>query len=87
MAVTFLMSGFVLHDLPFGNGIDVLRGTGALPENTILLGIFGAMSIVTDAAGIRLSRCRAALRVAANAGLLLIGFALRRLVIAVVSQA
>ena len=33
-----------MSKLQFGNGVAVLRGLGAVPEVTILMGIFGVMT-------------------------------------------
>jgi MBOAT, membrane-bound O-acyltransferase family len=79
--VTFLVSGFVLHDVPFGNGVAVLRGQGAVPEVTILMGIFGVMTVATEALGIDALRYGPMARAAINVGLVVTGFVLRRLVV------
>jgi hypothetical protein len=52
---TFLVSGFVLHDIPFGNRIDIFRGRPEVPQVTLLLGIFGLLALVTAALRIDLS--------------------------------
>lgn len=78
---TFLVSGFALHDVPFGNGLEILRGQAAVPEVTILMGIFGVMTVASRAAGLDLSAHGWRVRASVNATLLLIGFALRHLIL------
>jgi hypothetical protein len=79
--LTFVVSGFALHDVPFGNGIGFLRGQTVLPEVTILMAIFGGMTLVAELAGLECSACRLQARVLANLVLLAAGFALRRIVV------
>jgi hypothetical protein len=83
---TFLVSGFVLHDIPFGNGVEILRGQAAVPEVTVLMGIFGVMTAGSRALGLDLSRRGVAARVAVNASLLLTGFVLRRVLLATLAR-
>src|SRR5215207_840968 len=40
--LTFLASGFLLHDLPFNISADIYRSRLAVPSVTILFAIFGA---------------------------------------------
>jgi hypothetical protein len=80
---TFLVSGFFLHDVPFGSGLEALRGEAAIPEVTVLMAIFGVLAVATDRLGVDLSGRRRRARVVANCCLLLAGFALRRLVVGI----
>lgn len=75
--LTFLASGFLLHDLPFNS-----RGGLATPAVTILFAIFGAFVLAEEALHIDLSRYPAPLRAAANLGWLGAGFALRKVIVA-----
>jgi hypothetical protein len=81
--LTFVASGFVLHDLP-ANGADVLRGRIDL-SGSLLLALFGVLALATDALGMDLSRRPAWVRVLANGTLVAAGFALRRAVLAMIS--
>jgi hypothetical protein len=82
---TFLVSGFVLHDIPFGNGIDILRGRPEVPKVTLLLGIFGLLALVTAALRIDLSPRPSWVRAAANLLLLAVGFGVQKAILALVS--
>ena len=79
--LTFCVSGFVLHEIPFGVGIELLRGHRVIPEATILLGVFGVLMVLTEAVGMDFSAYPIWVRVAANIGLLALGFLLRRVII------
>jgi len=72
---TFLVSGFVLHDLPFGNGMDILRGQLEVPKVTLLFAIFACLVLLTGALRLDLSAHSACVRASANLSLLCIGFA------------
>ena len=67
--VTFIASGFFLHDLPF-NSRDGL----GVPKVTILLGVFAVIVVATEALGLELSDRPVWLRVGVNLGLLGLGY-------------
>jgi D-alanyl-lipoteichoic acid acyltransferase DltB (MBOAT superfamily) len=73
--MTFLASGFLLHDLPFN-----FNGELAIPKVTLLFAIFGALTLLSNALGIDLSRHPTWKRVLANLGWIGAGFAIRMLV-------
>jgi hypothetical protein len=78
--LTFLASGLI-HDLAANAG-DLLRGTGRVDlSGTLLLAIFGILTVASEAAGMDLSHRPGWVRGAANAGLLAAGFAMRRLLL------
>jgi hypothetical protein len=79
--LTFAGSGLI-HDL-IANAGDLLHAAGGVEfSGTLLLGIFGILTVATDAAGWNLSRWPTWVRVSANAGLLAFGFCLRRVLLA-----
>jgi hypothetical protein len=63
--VTFLVSGFVLHDLPFNGGWRWFCGEHPLPTITLLFAIFGALTLVSRWTGMDLSGRPVAVRVLA----------------------
>ena len=79
--VTFCVSGFVLHEIPFGVGVQLLRGHRGVPEIMILLMVFGGLVVLTEAVGMNLSAYPIWVRVVANAGLLVLGFLIRHMIL------
>jgi hypothetical protein len=79
---TFLLSGFVLHDVPFGDGIDVVMGRPAVPRVTLLLGIFGCLALLTSALRLDVADYPAWFRAGVYLSLLAIGFGLRWVLLA-----
>lgn len=82
VCLTFLVSGFLLHDLPFSLSADLARGKMPVPAVTILFAIFGAFALIGEALHINLSRRPAWVRAAANLCWLGAGFALRKIIVA-----
>ena len=83
---TFLVSGFVLHDIPFGNGIDILRGRPEIPKVTLLLGIFGCLTLATAALQLDLTGRPVWVRAGTNLSLLMIGFGVQWALLAAASR-
>ena len=80
--LTFLVSGFLLHDLPFNISADIYRGQLQVPSVTILFAIFGAFVLIGEALHLDLSRYARWQRAAANLSWLSVGFVLRRIIVA-----
>ena len=80
--LTFLVSGLLLHDLPFNISADIYRGQLAVPSVTILFAIFGAFVLISEALHLDLSRYSRWQRAAANLIWLSGGFVLRRIIVA-----
>jgi hypothetical protein len=80
---SFAVSGFLLGDLPFGDGVELFDGRCCVPDVTILMTCFGVLVVATKALRMNLADCPAWARVAANAALLAAGFALKHLVLGV----
>jgi hypothetical protein len=76
---SFLVSGFFLHDLAFNLPADLSRGRLGIPEVTLLFAIYGALTLISEALRIDLSKRPAWLRVAANLSWLGLGLGLRNL--------
>jgi hypothetical protein len=74
--VTFLASGFFLHDLPLGVGIKWIHGNFVTPIVTLLFAVFGALMLLSKALKIDLSGRPTILRAAANTAWLLSSVAL-----------
>jgi hypothetical protein len=81
--LTFVVSGLLLHDLPFTISAEIVRGQAVVPSGTILLASFGALVVLSDVLHLDLSRYPRWLRIGANVGWLAAGFVLRRLIVAV----
>jgi hypothetical protein len=82
LLLTFLLSGFFLHDLPFTYhlGFDLLRGTTDFPSVTLLFGLFGLLTLLSERVGRDLS-CRSPfVRAGANLIWLSIAFGGRKVV-------
>jgi hypothetical protein len=75
--VTFLVSGFVLHELPSGFAADWVRGHAGVPSVTILFAFMGALAVADDALNLNWSRMSRRARVAINLLWLAVGFSLR----------
>lgn len=81
--LTFLVSGFLLHDLPFTLSADLAEGRAWFPAVTLLFAVFGALALLSEALRIDLSRFPAWARAAANLGWLAAAYGLRALILAV----
>ena len=77
MYLTFLVSGFLLHDLPFHRSADLYRGRLELPAVTLLFAVVGALAPLSEARGLDLSRFPPWVRAASNLGWLTAGYGLR----------
>lgn len=84
--LTFLASGFLLHDLPFSLSADLYRGRPASPVVTLLFAIFGGLAQLSESLGIDLSRSPPWVRAASNLGWLASGYALRHVLLAVIRR-
>jgi hypothetical protein len=81
---TFLASGLLLHDLPFNLTADWARGQAPVPSVTLLFAVLGALTLLSDALRLDLSRRPGWVRAAANLGWLAAAFALRTLALRLV---
>ena len=79
--MTFLASGFLLHDLPFNISADLYKGQMPVPSVTILFAIFGTLALISEALCLDLSRYPRGIRAAVNLIWLGIGFLLRRIIV------
>jgi hypothetical protein len=79
--LTFLVSGFLLHDLPFSLSGDLARGQVAFPAVTLLFAVFGALALLSEALRLDLARYPWWLRAASNLAWLAIAFGVRALVL------
>jgi hypothetical protein len=79
--LTFLASGFLLHDLPFNLSADLYRGRLEFPEVTLLFAVFGALALLSEALGLDLSRFPPWVRAASNLGWLTTGYGLRHILL------
>jgi hypothetical protein len=79
--LTFLASGFFLHDLPFSMSADLYRGKLEVPSVTILFAIFGGFVLLSEALHLDLTGCPRWQRAAANLGWLSAGFVLRKIIV------
>jgi hypothetical protein len=75
--VTFLVSGFVLHELPFGDGIAIVSGSLKVPKVALLLAIFGCLALISSALRLDFTDRPAWVRAGSNLLLLASGFAIR----------
>jgi hypothetical protein len=75
--LTFLASGFLLHDLPFNLSADLYRGRVEFPAVTLLFAVFGALALLSEALGLELSRFPPWVRAASNPGWLIASYGLR----------
>jgi hypothetical protein len=80
--LTFLVSGFLLHDLPFSISADIYRGRIGIPSVTILFAIFGVFVLLSEALHLDLSKCSRWQRAVANVSWLGAGFVIRRIIVA-----
>jgi hypothetical protein len=79
--LTFLTSGFLLHDLPFNLSADLARGRLAFPAVTLLFAAFGLLTLLSEALGIDLVRFPPWVRAAANLAWLAAGYGLRQVLL------
>ena len=79
--LTFLASGFLLHDLPFNLSADLYRGRLEFPAVTLLFAVFGALALLSEALGLDLSRFPPWVRAASNLGWLTAGYGLRHVLL------
>jgi hypothetical protein len=79
--LTFLASGFLLHDLPFNLSADLYRGRLEFPAVTLLFAVFGALALLSEALGLDLSRFPPWVRAASNLGWLTTGYGLRHVLL------
>jgi hypothetical protein len=79
--LTFLASGFLLHDLPFNLSADLYRGRLEFPAVTLLFAVFGALALLSEALGLDLSRFPPWVRAASNLGGLTAGYGLRQVLL------
>ena len=79
--LTFIASGFLLHDLPFNLSADLYQGRLGVPSVTILFAVFGALVLLSEALHLDLSRYSQWQRAAANIGWLGAGFVLRKIIV------
>jgi len=79
--LTFLASGFLLHDLPFNLSADLYRGRLELPAVTLLFAVFGALALLSEGLRIDLSRFPPWTRAASNLGWLTAGYGLRHVLL------
>jgi hypothetical protein len=82
--LVFLVSGFLLHDVPFNGGWRLLLDHGEIPQVTLLFGIFGGLSLLSERLAIDLSARPAWVRAGANIAWLAVGYALRSLLLSAV---
>jgi hypothetical protein len=75
--VTFLASGFLLHDLPFNRSANLYRGRLEFPAVTLLFAVFGALALLSEALGLDLSWFPPWVRADSNLGWLTAGYGLR----------
>jgi hypothetical protein len=85
MIATFLASGFLLHDLPFGNGMEIVRRHPEIPQITLLFAIFAALVLLTDGLGLEFARRARFIRAIANLTCLSLAFAARWALLLVLS--
>src|SRR3954467_7879369 len=79
--LTFLTSGFLLHDLPFNLSADLYRGRLELPAVTLLFAVFGLLTLLSEGLRIDLSRFPPWTRAASNLGWLTAGYGLRHVLL------
>ena len=84
--LTFLASGFLLHDLPFSMSADLYRGHLQVPAVTILFAIFGAFALINEKLGIDLSGRPVWWRVLVNLCWLGAGYWLRNALVALLAH-
>jgi hypothetical protein len=78
--LTFLASGFLLHDLPFNLSADLDRGRLEFLAVTLLFAVFG-LTLLSEALGINLSRFPPWVRAASNLAWLTAGYVLRHVLL------
>ena len=79
--LTFLPSGFLLHDQPFNLSADLYRGRLEFPVVTLLFAVFGLLTLLSEALAIDLSRFPPWVRAASNVVWLTTGYGLRHVLL------
>lgn len=79
--LTFLTSGFLLHDLPFNLSADLAHGRLEFPAVTLLFAVFGLLTLLSEALGIDLARFPPRVRAASNLAWLTAGYGLRHVLL------
>jgi hypothetical protein len=85
--LTFLASGFLLHDLPFNLGGNRLRGEFPVPEVTILFAVFGTLTLISKALLFDYSRKAPLFRAVCNGVWIFLGFAIRAFIVSSLKRA